>query len=199
MLEPPPRLGAPSGFQRLLAAGAATPIDSYGQAKYVQMLVNAALARRAGGALCAVVCPGFVATDLTPAFFNVCGPLIRLVRCLVPFMMVTGERGCAPHLALMAEANPRSVASDAKWAMRGDCLERTTDGSPPLPLAEQERMWARAEQWMRVWRAAAAAADEGAGGGGGGGEGGGAGAGMGEGAGEEPAKAGGRRRRASLR
>jgi len=163
LLEPPARLGTPSGFQQMIAAGAVSPIDLYGQAKYAQELVSAALARRVPQ-LSATICPGFVATDLTPPFFNVYLPLLRLVRVLVPFMVLTGERGCAPLVALMASPEPRRVPPEAKWALRCESIAPAVAGAPPLPRDEQERMWAHAQQWLRVWRASVDGGD-GAGGG----------------------------------
>jgi NAD(P)-dependent dehydrogenase (short-subunit alcohol dehydrogenase family) len=163
LLEPPARLGAPSGFQQMIASDAVPPVDLYGQAKYAQELVSAALARRVPQ-LSATICPGFVATDLTPPFFNFYLPLLRRVRVLVPFMVLTCERGCAPLVALMASPEPRSVPPEAKWALRCDSIAPAVAGAPPLPHDEQERMWARAQQWLRVWRASVDGGD-GAGGG----------------------------------
>ena len=112
---------------------------------------------------CAVVCPGFVDTALTPPFFAVGLPLLRFVRRYAPSMVLTGRRGTAAHVSLMVAqiggGLTAAALSESKWTLSpaGDRLVHAAVGAPPLPLVEQERVWAMCQQWLAVWRASVGA------------------------------------------
>jgi len=151
-LEPPSHLGAPSGFQKLLSEKRSLEnIELYGQAKYAQDLVNAALSRRISN-LCAVICPGFVDTELTPPFFKLAIPFFKLTRRYTPSMVFSGLRGCAPHVAMMVVDKPSLIDANKKWVLSCNKITQATEGAPHLDINEQEKMWERCEQWLKIWR-----------------------------------------------
>ena len=151
-LEPPARLGAPSGFQKLLSEKRSLEnIELYGQAKYAQDLVNAALSRRISN-LCAVICPGFVDTELTPPFFKLAIPFFKLTRRYTPSMVFSGLRGCAPHVAMMVVDKPSLIDANKKWVLFCNKITQATEGAPHLDINEQEKMWERCEQWLKIWK-----------------------------------------------
>jgi len=151
-LEPPVRLGAPSGFQRLLSEKRNIKnVELYGQAKYAQDLINAALSRRVSN-LCAVICPGFVDTELTPPFFKLAIPFFKWTRRYTPSMVFSGLRGCAPHVAMMVVDKPYLIDADKKWVLSCNKIIQATEGAPLLDFHEQERMWTWCEQWLKIWK-----------------------------------------------
>lgn len=51
---------------------------------------------RAAGVRSAIICPGFVDTDVAPAFFRLFRPLLMHLRCVIPVLLscVAPSHGC---------------------------------------------------------------------------------------------------------
>lgn len=154
-LLPPVKLGELSGYQKQLKDKTNIRNDTYAQAKYAQDLINIELAKHVRTPT-AVLCPGFVATELTPAFFNMGIPLFTLIRKYAPSMTLTKFRGTAAHIALMV--SPESLLRegiDRKWVLNGDRISPAVYGNPSLYYADVQRMWNICNQWLTIWRESA--------------------------------------------
>ena len=155
-LEPPINLTSQSGFQKRLSNSHSQTqneqaVEVYGQAKYAQDLINAALSRRLSN-LCVVICPGFVDTELTPPFFKLAIPFFKVTRKYTPSMVFSGLRGCAPHVAMMIVDKPHLIDANKKWVLSCNKIIQATEGAPYLAIEEQEKMWQYCEQWLKIWK-----------------------------------------------
>ncbi len=117
---------------------------------------QASLPRSGISNLSLIICPGFVATELTPAFFNMGIPFFKLVRKYAPSMTLTGLRGTAAHVAAMVSSEELLKGGDKKWVLACDRIAPAVRGCPPMPREAQDRMWKVCEGWLRVWREEAA-------------------------------------------
>ena len=104
-----------------------------------------------------VVCPGFIATELTPPFFIAFLPVARLVRGVTEAFHIdvqVGAHTCiAAALALRGGgASGEPLQADRKYALRVGRLVPVVHGAPPAPLEAQERMWDLCQRWLKIWR-----------------------------------------------
>lgn len=143
-----------SGFEKQLATGEAQEnaktLDTYSLAKYFQDLVAGGMSRRVS-VPCNIICPGFVDTELTPAFFRLGNHFFGPFRAFVPGFNIQGDRGICAQLAVLA-AEPHSLDSNKKWVLHGSTLIPAKNGFHPVPLSLQEAAWNVCAGWMDVWR-----------------------------------------------
>lgn len=105
---------------------------------------------------CLAICPGYVSTDLTPAFFKLGTPILTICRAFTPGFNITSERGANALLAV-ATAEPGSLRSDKKYVTAGERLVPAEGGFYNLEKEEVERAWQLCSSWLQLWRQHAAA------------------------------------------
>jgi len=105
---------------------------------------------RCGGVMVAVVCPGFVATDLTPWFMRAAVPFLDVIRPVVCGQQLTPRRGIAPHLAA-ALADPGVLDTDGKLITHRGMLTRAVNGWREHTSKDDDGTTRLLRQWLLRW------------------------------------------------
>jgi NAD(P)-dependent dehydrogenase (short-subunit alcohol dehydrogenase family) len=149
-----------SGLEAAHRSGKASVGEAYGEAKYFLDLLNAAVGdhpERLNHVPSFCICPGFVDTDMSPAFFKLFIPFMKVVRCYADGFNITGERGA--HASITAAVRPAGLLrADQKYVMEDGQLvpAQLNRGTFPLPWKLREAAYRTTSEWTKVWRAVAA-------------------------------------------
>lgn len=141
-------------------------IDSYGSAKFATDMLNRGLnlrqrerdaklhtsRGRGGGSgpgrpaapaprvVHMSCCPGYVSTNVAPAFFNYFAVVTKYMRCIAPSMNLTTERGCIVHQHLATVDLSTIDYATRKWVVMRGKLEPAAAGRGWEPVADDEAM-----------------------------------------------------------
>ncbi|KAA0165202.1 hypothetical protein FNF27_07693 [Cafeteria roenbergensis] len=160
------------------AEAARAALDAYGEAKFLQdalchnmqrrlregLPASAAGAREgsfsgtgdgaptgpAPDACVTAVCPGFVATALTPWFMQLGLPFLELVRPSVCGQQLTARRGISPHLAV-AIAAPSVTVPGRKLVVHRGMLTAAANGQRAATEEEQQAATEVCDEWLARW------------------------------------------------
>lgn len=101
-----------------------------------------------------VMCPGFVATELTPWFMKMAALIEPVIRPYLCGFNVKLPRG-ADALLRLGVLGSEFVRPDVKWITHRGKLAAASAGDFPREEAEVARAATTCDEWMERWRAAA--------------------------------------------